>query len=56
MSLYDPIKDPSNFSLGQLSEDGQRLSQILAGETPPIGYALVWLGSILRAAGQTIVP
>jgi len=54
--LYDPTKDPSDFSLGQLSEDWARLSQILAGDAPPIGYALVWLASILRAVGQKNVP
>lgn len=54
--LYDPSKDPSDFSMGQLSEDWQRLSQIMSGEAPPIGYALVWLGSILRAVGQANVP
>lgn len=50
--LYDPTKDPSQFSLGQLSDDWQRLGQIITGEAPPIGYALVWLSSILRAVGQ----
>ena len=35
--LYDPTKDPSDFSLGQLSDDWQRLSQVLDGEAPPIG-------------------
>lgn len=50
--LYDPTKDPSDFSLGQLSDDWQRLRQLLAEEEPPIGYALVWLSSILRIIGQ----
>jgi hypothetical protein len=54
--LYDPTKGPSDFSLGQLSDDWQRLSQILVGEAPPVGYALVWLSSILRAVGQSNVP
>ena len=54
--LYDPTKDPSDFSMGQLTEDWQRLSQIASGEAPPIGYAFVWLGSVLRAIGQQNVP
>ncbi len=54
--LYDPTQDPSDFSLGQLSEDWHRVSQILSGEAPPIGYALVWLGSLLRVIGQRNIP
>lgn len=54
--LFDPTRTPSDFSMGQLTEDWQRLSQIASGEAPPIGYALVWLGSILRAIGQKNVP
>jgi hypothetical protein len=54
--LYDPTKDPSSFTIGQLSEDWTRIEQLLKGEAPPIGYALVWLGSILRAVGQKNVP
>ena len=54
--LYNPTQDPDVFNLGQLSDDWQRLSKILHGEDPPIGYALVWLGAVLRAIGQKYVP
>jgi hypothetical protein len=53
--LYDPTKDPSDLSLGQLSHDWERLQQLLAGEAPPIGYAMVWLAAVLRAVGQNLV-
>ena len=53
--LYDPTKDPSGFSLGQLSDDWERLQQLLTGEAPPIGYAMVWLSALLRAVGQKVV-
>ena len=53
--LYDPTKDPSSFSLGQLSDDWSMLAPILSGNTPPVGYALVWLASILRAVGSNNV-
>lgn len=54
--LYDPTKNPSAFGMGQPSEDWQRLSRIMSGAEPPIGYGLVWLASILRAVGQKNVP
>lgn len=51
-SLYDPYKEPNNFDLGQLTDDWQELEKIVVGEMPPVGYALVWLSSILRAVGE----
>jgi hypothetical protein len=53
--LYDPTRDPASLSLGQLSDDWERLQQLLAGEAPPIGYAMVWLSALLRAVGQKFV-
>jgi hypothetical protein len=50
--LYDPYSDPKDLSLDQLSDDWNRLIQISNGEMPAVGYALVWLSSILRAVGQ----
>lgn len=52
---YAPLKDPSELTLGQLEEDCRELSSILASENPPIGYALVWLSSILRRVGEKTV-
>lgn len=52
---YDPAKTPSDVSLGQLSEDWERLRQILEGDAPPVGYALVWAGSLLRKIGSSNV-
>lgn len=53
--LYDPSKDPKDLTIGQLSHDWERLESILDGEDPPIGYALVWLSSILRIVGEKSV-
>jgi len=50
--LYDPYKDPTGFEMGQLSEDWEKLCEIASGSEPPVGYGLVWLASILRAAGE----
>lgn len=53
--LYDPYTKPEDLTLGQLSDDWSRLKLILEGESPPIGYALVWLSAILRIVGQKSV-
>lgn len=53
--LYDPSKDPKDLTIGQLSHDLERLRAILSEEDPPIGYALVWLSSILRNVGEKSV-
>ena len=53
--VYDPQRDPKVEQLGQLSEDWTRLSEIAAGDEPPIGYALVWLSAVLRVVGEQAV-
>lgn len=52
---YDPYNEPTDFSLGQLTDDWSRLQKIAEEENEPIGYALVWLASILQAIGEDIV-
>ena len=52
---YDPVNEPADFSLGQLTEDWSRLQKIAEGENDPIGYGLVWLASILQAIGENNV-
>lgn len=52
--LYDPTRSPSDFVLGQLTDDWHELTNVLNGREP-VSYSLVWLGSILRAIGQKIV-
>ena len=52
-ALYDPYSEPRQLDLGQLSEDWEKLLSLANGESPPVGYALVWLASILRAYGQS---
>lgn len=53
--VYDPLKDPKDLTLGQLSDDWNELNAILENESPPIGYALVWLSSVLRIIGEKSV-
>ena len=50
--VFDPMTDPSNINLGQLSDDLSELQSIADGNMPPVGLALVWLSSILRAVGE----
>lgn len=52
---YEPAKTPTDLSLGQLSEDWERVQQILKGDAPPVGYALVWVASLLRKIGSSNV-
>ncbi len=53
--VYDPYKQPKDLTMGQLSDDWSRLEAILKEESPPIGYALVWLSAILRNIGEKAV-
>jgi hypothetical protein len=52
---YDPYQEPTEFSLGQLSDDWTELQKIQSGEASTIAYALVWLASVLRAVGEEVV-
>lgn len=52
---YDPYKEPTQFGMGQLSEDVNEVRGILDAGKPPVGYALVWLGTILQAVGEKVV-
>lgn len=49
---YDPYTVPKELSMGQLTDDWAEVSSIMQGEKEPVGYALVWLSSILRAVGE----
>jgi len=53
--LYNPYKQPGDFTLGQLTDDYQKLLAIVNNEKEVISYALVWLASIYRALGEKIV-
>ena len=47
--------EPTDFTVGQLTESLQRVDRIVAGSSPVTSYALVWLADILRAAGEAVV-
>ncbi len=52
---YQPYEEPKSLDLGQLSDDWAEVQAIVRGEKEPLGYALVWLSSILRAVGEETV-
>jgi hypothetical protein len=50
---YNPYVDPKELNMGQLTDDWQELIKIADGDMPPVGPALMWLSSILRAIGES---
>lgn len=52
---YQPYSQPTDLSLGQLSEDLNELRKLLQSDSEPIAYAFVWLASILCAIGEDLV-
>ena len=52
---YNPSDKPIDLTIGQLSDDVSELRRMLAGDTPVLGYGLVWLSAVLRRVGETSV-
>lgn len=50
--LYNPYSKPQELDLGQLSDDWQKLVDLVEGTSPPVGYAFTWFSAILRAIGE----
>lgn len=53
--LFDPYKDPSHLTLGQLTDDLQEIEAIAKGESEPVSYHLVKLSAVLAALGHKTV-
>lgn len=54
-SRYEPSVAPRDLTVGQLVDDWRELREITSGRREPIGYALVWLSSLLRRVGEKSV-
>jgi hypothetical protein len=54
-SKYDSYAEPSQFSIGQLTDDWQELKKLLEAKHKPLGYDFVWLASILRVIGENLL-
>ena len=48
----DRYEEPTDLTIGQTSDDWERLRRIRTGESEVVGYALVWLASVLREIGE----
>ena len=49
--LFDVNQQPSDLTIGQLSESWQWVRNSLDDELPIVPYAFVWIGDILKAVG-----
>jgi hypothetical protein len=49
--LYDVLKEPSDLTIGQLSESWQHVTEMTEGDPRVLGFGLVWLADVLRAIG-----
>lgn len=49
---YDKYDEPKQHNVGQLSDDICELKRLVVGDAPPVGFALVWLGAVLRRIGE----
>lgn len=49
---YDVYARPGELTIGQVSEAWENLQGMLEDESKVLGYGLVWLAEVLRAAGD----
>lgn len=49
---YVPASAPTALTVGQLSDDWSELRAIGDGTREPVGYALVWLATVLARIGE----
>lgn len=52
---YEVYEQPSDLTIGQLSESLEHLSSVTAIEKDALSYGLVWLADVLRAIGERAV-
>ena len=52
---YNVYAQPTDLSVGQITDDWAEVRAIANGEKEAIGYGLTWLASVLRAAGEQTV-
>jgi len=51
---YDPYHQPTQHTIGQLSDDLVELRRMMDGSRPVIAWGLVWLAALLRGVGETV--
>lgn len=52
---YDVYEQPTELTIGQLSESLARLASIVESDEDILSYGLVWLADIVRAIGEQSV-
>ncbi len=52
---YNVYNDPHDFTVGQLSECLSNLEAIVTDRSRATSFALVWLGELVKAIGQSVV-
>jgi hypothetical protein len=52
--LYNPLEDPSSFSLGQLFDDWEFLTHILSDKEQAVSIMFIHLAPLLRYVGLKI--
>jgi hypothetical protein len=55
-ALYDVYQEPTELSVGQLTDSWGNVSKLVRGEASPLSYDLVWLSDVLRAIGHAAPP
>lgn len=50
---YDVYNEPSELTIGQLSDDLDHVRGIAVGREDPIPYHLVWIASVMAYVGAT---
>lgn len=53
--IYDVYDQPTELTIGQLTESLHNIRSVTADPKQAISYALVWLGDVLRATGHKLV-
>ncbi|GLY33851.1 hypothetical protein [Kineosporia sp. NBRC 101731] len=53
--VYDVFNEPSEFTVGQLTECLKHLEEIVEDPSRSLSYGLVWLADVIRAAGAASV-
>ncbi|MFC8039445.1 hypothetical protein ACFUOZ_08835 [Paenarthrobacter sp. NPDC057355] len=54
-AIYDVYDQPTELTIGQLTESLDNIRRVAADPDRAISYALVWLGDVLRATGHKLV-
>ena len=52
---FDLYVEPTEFTIGQLSESLDHVRRILEEPDLAISFGLVWLADLLRVAGETVI-